>query len=136
MEFYEFARLLKPICGGGKSNADFVITLFDHYISRPAVRSKNLSRNPLRDKSTRSLQEYFSGDRFITAEEASLVIARQHKDSFKKLVGLLTEPAQRDLADLLKRNGYEDTVVYHLDKQLTCIFKNILMDRASENTKE
>lgn len=88
MTFSEFANLLYPYCSNGTKKADFVILLTDKIMSgRPGrPHADGGYQNPLREKDTRLLEMYFSGDRAIPKTAATILFGNHDKYKFEKYV--------------------------------------------------
>lgn len=90
LSFSEFVALLYPYCGNGETEADFIVTITDRIMrGHPGRRNKvvnkeDMYQNPMRNKSVRTLQAYFKGNRPISKRDASILYANSEPYKFEE----------------------------------------------------
>ena len=91
LSFSEFVALLYPYCGNGETEADFIVTITDRIMrGHPGRRNKvvnkeDMYQNPMRNKSVRTLQAYFKGNRPISKRDASILYAIANHTNSKSI---------------------------------------------------
>jgi hypothetical protein len=111
MTFSEIAVLLYPYCGDGQKNAEFVVTIIDNFMEEPGDRDIDGNFNPLRNLVARTLENYFSGSRFIGRKNASKMLGHMDKERFAAFLEKLPMDSLSAVADALKNRGISTTAL-------------------------
>lgn len=141
LSFSEFAALLYPYCGNGANEADYIVTITDKIMrGQPGrVSKEDKYQNPMRNKSTRTLQAYFEGARRISKRDASILYANSDTYRFEEHLHYQCSenrlPSLRaDLEEKLKQGTIdtrEDIISFCAE-----LFVDILKDLARGEIKE
>ena len=86
MSFTEIANLLYPYCGEGQNNADFVVTIIDNFMEEPTDGDVTGDYNPLVSLVPRTRENYFSGQRSISKQNAGRILRHTDKARFETFI--------------------------------------------------
>ena len=86
ISFSEITNLLYPYCGEGQNNADFVVTIIDNFMEEPTDGDATGDYNPLVNLVSRTRENYFSGQRSISRQNAARILCHTDKARFEAFV--------------------------------------------------
>jgi len=133
--FSVFLNLLYPYCGQGKSKADFVVMIIDHFMPKPAGRKGDGYINPMRNRDNRTLLNYYNGSRPIPTKVSSEILGRANKTRFEEFIQSFTEYAQRLIAEELQSMGFTSANQNNVDQFCADVLESILIHGKYEGKK-
>ena len=88
MTFSQFLKVLYTYCNEGESKSEFVVHMVNQIMDgRPGrMREDGSYQNPLKDKDTRTLLNYFNGERSISSKDASTIYSSIKTEKFEKYI--------------------------------------------------
>ena len=111
LTFADIANLLYPYCGGGMTNADFVIELIDSFMEEPDDGDISGDYNPLRGLVSRTLENFYNGSRPIGQKNASKILRHTDKERFESFIESSSGDALEAIAKALVDKGVEATAL-------------------------
>lgn len=99
MTFSEFAQMLYPFCGDGKSHSDFVVALL------ASITEDTDDEHPLLDFKPDYLKRIYNGTKPITKRNAASILSHLSKDAFIDLVSTRPDDAIEGLCTKLAEHG-------------------------------
>lgn len=146
LSFGKFVQILYPHCGYGETEANFIIRLTDKIMEgRPGrarlgkEKKEDQYKNPMRNKSIRTLQAYYKGARPISKRDASILFANSDKYKFEEdLRHLCSDNALQSLEKQLEKALNRKITDKELDVVSFCadLFLDILFELASGNISQ
>jgi len=106
MTFSEFARLLYPYCGDGKTKPDFVLVLIDNLMEAP---KDDTEQNPLAEMKIGTREKYFNGSLSFSKRKAGIIFKRAYKENFSEFIGELSPETLEKLGEDLCKSGINIT---------------------------
>lgn len=117
--FSNFAKMLYPYCGDGKSQSDFVVTLIG------AIIEDNDDEHPLLDFTPDYLRRIYNGAKKITSQNATSVLSRLDKGTFAQFITNRPDDAIEGLRSALANNGI-NVDKYKVGDACADLFESIL----------
>lgn len=135
LTFSQFVNVLFPFLRNGESETQFIKMLTNQIMKgKPGAKTyDNKSRNPILNKSDRAIQYYFSGERSISQEDASIILSSCDKYKFEEYMrSQCSEDCLLQLKEELERLLPEGTIGEKCDIVAFCadLFADILKDLA------
>jgi len=133
IKFGEFAQLLYPYCGQGKSTHEFVVTLTNKFMLRPGVQLGDGYINPLIEADERSLKYYYTGEREIPDKIRSQIMGRSDKVRFEQYIKKFTDNAIQGIVDDLEKKGFS-VDIGNVEKKCADIMNDIILREIYEES--
>lgn len=124
--FSEFAKLLYPRCGLADTEAKFVITLTNKFMLRPAISVGDEYRNPMMNKTQRSLEQYFSGERELPKKDARIILGHSDRYRFETFIKEYPDDVKRYIYNELNIKGVSSAKLIKVEEKCADIFEAIL----------